>query len=60
MHPSHRLYEQLGLETDDCRLNYNSGGAAGGIQAQLKSDCDKAGISAVVGEQVEQVTSFLN
>ena len=31
-----------------------------GIQAQLKSDCDKAGISALVGEQVEQVTSFLN
>ena len=31
-----------------------------GIQAQLKSDCDEAGISALVGEQVEQVTSFLN
>ena len=24
------MYEQVGLETDDCRLNFNSGGAAEG------------------------------
>ena len=56
-----RWYEQFGLKP------WNYAGSTTilvaplrGIQAQLKSDCDKAGISAVVGEQVEQVTLFFN